>query len=423
MGRRNAARFSNKMIKRLLFWLALGAGVTPPPPTAQALFVRPPSHIEPFPALQLATADRLGARYRGIAYNAGRAASYPGFALTLDAVFENLDESTFLELQKAYCGWSATKSRVQWNNDKRTYTLLDFLPPLLQAVSGLHFQSSRTRQKGLPSFLGGSDDRVKRYSEQEVILTNNCWGFAWEVLFQADNADTSAMTVSTGSPGSAWRAFTGPGFDLIQSTLTKPDLLSNKAQRNKKLQAGDVLLLWHTIATSDRPDKVYLDHVVTWIDDDVIFEKSGSGDKVPFRLNTWEGLTANFPPSVFNWEWRRLVRNNRNSPSVWQPYLQLKPAAVVFGVESSRLLQTTQENIRKRFSLLAELQPSVARQLSITVEQRKDGMVEAERYTGILVLEDLVFDSETGRASLPPSAFQRQFVQLPRFANNPYRKS
>ena len=229
------------------------------------------------------------------------------------------------------------------------------------------------------------------------------------------------MTVSTGSPGSAWCAFTGPGFDLIQSTLTNPDLLSDKVQRNKKLQPGDVLLLWHTIATSDRPDKVYLDHVVTWIDDDVMFEKSGSGDTVPFRLNTWEGLTANFPPSVFNWEWRRLVRNNRMSPSVWQPYLQLKPAQMMFGIDSSRLLRTTRENFRKRFALLADLQPTVARQLSLTVEQREDGVVEAERYTRILVLEDMVFDSETGRASLPPSAFQRQFVQLPRFPNNLYR--
>ena len=60
--------------RRLLFWLAVLGAVF----VAQALFVRPPSIREPFPALQLATAERLGAHYRGIADNAGQAASMPG---------------------------------------------------------------------------------------------------------------------------------------------------------------------------------------------------------------------------------------------------------------------------------------------------------------------------------------------------------
>jgi hypothetical protein len=393
------------------------------PFTTNALFVQPSFQPKPYPSLTLATADRLGAPYKGIAYDAGKAASLPGFALTLDAEFGALDLKTFLILQNTYCVWSQTKSQVKWQQG-REYSLLDFLPPLLQAVSGLHFKSSRAKQKGLPSFVGGPSDRVKKYAEQEVLLASNCWGFAWEVLFQADNADTCTMTVSTADPSSAWKAFTGPGFDLIQSSLTKPQLLKDKKLRNKKLQGGDVLLLWHTITSSNRPNKVYLDHVVTWIDDDVVFEKSGSGDKVPFRINTWEGLVANFPPFVFNWDWRRLVRNNRNSPSLWQPYLTLKPASEIFGVDSLVALA----NRKDRFSLLKELRTSVAKQISLTAslgvaeDGTQDEVVEAQIFTGILELEDLEFDPETGRASLPRSAFDTQIIKPPQLPENPYRK-
>lgn len=54
------------------------------------------------------------------------------------------------------------------------------------------------------------------------------------------------------------------------------------------------------------------------------------------------------------------------------------------------------------------------------MERGEDGAVEAQIYTGILVLEDLVFDEETGRASLPPSAFSEDYVRVPKLPSNPY---
>ena len=137
-----------------------------------SLFVQPPYKVKPYPELKLSAADRLGVSYKSIAYDAGKAASLPGFALSLNAEFGAIGESTFNALRNHYCGWSETKSRVFWKQGRK-YTLLDFLPPLMQATSGLHFQSSRTPLSGLPSFLGGPDDRVKKYTEQEVLLTSN----------------------------------------------------------------------------------------------------------------------------------------------------------------------------------------------------------------------------------------------------------
>lgn len=287
------------------------------PCAADALFVFPPTTVEPYPTLKLAVADNLGIKYKGRALNAGDAASLPSFALSLDAEFGRLSEFKFNKLKKAYSGWSDTKPKVIWEPD-RNYYLMDFLPPLMQATNGCHFYSSRTpSSRGLPNFLGNKVQR--NLANQEILLAYNCWGFAWEVLYQADNADVSAMTISTADPTSAWRAFTGPGFDLVQSSASKPQILEEKNVnlRNKKIQPGDVLLIWHRNPSTASGTDLYLDHVATCIDEDVYFEKSGSGDNVPFRLSTWEMLTANFPTFVFVWEWRRLTRNNPLSPNLY----------------------------------------------------------------------------------------------------------
>lgn len=385
-----------------------------------ALFVFPPTTIEPYPGLKLAAADRLGIEYQGRAFNAGDAASLPSFALSLDAEFGRLSQTAFTKLMRIYSGWSETKSQVFYDPD-RTFYLMDFLPPLLQATNGCHFHSTRTPfGKRLPSFLGGPNDTVKRYSDQDVLLTYNCWGFAWEVLFQADNADVSAMTISTADPTSAWRAFTGPGFDLIQSSQTNAPLLKpdNVSLRNQKLRPGDVLLIWHRNPTTASGTDLYLDHVATCIDDDVYFEKSGSGDNVPFRLSTWEMITKNFPTFVFIWEWRRLVRNNPLSPNVYGNIERLRSASDLFGIDSQleaaeRYVPPSKRNIQSRFSVLRDLvkEGILSQRLSLQADLGEGGIVESEVYTGILVLEDIQFDGKTGRAYLPRSAFMPSWYQ------------
>lgn len=376
--------------------------------TAEALFILPPAKVIPYPSLRLATADLLRIPYEGIAYDAGKEASLPSFALTLNADFGPLDCVTFLGLQEMYCGWSETKSKVKWREGE-SYTLLDFLPPLLQAVSGLYFRSSRQKQAALPSFLGGPNDKIQERTEQDVLLACNCWGFAWEVLYQADNADVSNMQISTADPKSAYAAFTGPGFYLIQTSRSNSKLLTDAALRNKRLKAGDTLLLWHQIPGQD----LYLDHTAIVIDEDVYYEKSGSGDNTPFRLTTWEGITANFPPGVFTWEWRRLVRNKAIGNRRWRS--RLLSASETFGLDK-QLKRGVLPG--ERFNVLSEIRPSVAKSLTLQAERSDDGGVEAHLYTGIYVLEDLVFSKRTGRATLPISAFTD--LMLPPLPTNPF---
>ena len=100
------------------------------------------------------------------------------------------------------------------------------------------------------------------------------------------------------------------------------------------LNRGNVLLVWHQNSSTISGSDLYLDHIATLVGDDVYFKKSESGDKVPFWINSWEGLTHNFPTNIFFWEWRRLVRNNPLSPNLYYgpgKESSLKPARNYLG--------------------------------------------------------------------------------------------
>ena len=55
------------------------------------------------------------------------------------------------------------------------------------------------------------------------------------------------------------------GFDLTESSHTKPELLKNEKKCNKKLKGGDILVVWWS--------DLCLDHVATLIDDGVYCER------------------------------------------------------------------------------------------------------------------------------------------------------
>ena len=133
---------------RLSLWVALAA-------VAGAAFVRPPAHEQSF-NLQLVMADRLGLGYAGIAHNSS-SAQLKNFALSLDAKFQPLNSSGFDALRAAYSGWSKSKPSVAFDAEGN-YTLLDFLPPIMQAVSGFHFHTQR-HTYSLPSFIAGAEAR------------------------------------------------------------------------------------------------------------------------------------------------------------------------------------------------------------------------------------------------------------------------
>lgn len=137
-----------------------------------------------------------------------------------------------------------------------------------------------------------------------------------------------------------------------------------------------------------------LDHVAIYIDEDVYYEKSGSGDHVPFRLNTWAGLVEDWVPAVFKWDWRRRIAD-------------VPPAKHAFGLDQQI----------GEFPLFTELLPEVAQDFSMSAvynTSKTPRLLEIETYTWMKELEPYVLNSH-GRASLPSSAFDniKLEVQLP----------
>ena len=325
---------------------------------AAGIFIDAPSTQQPH-ALRLARADARGLRYRGVAANSS-AATLSNFALSLDAVFEPVDEATFRALRRDYGGWSETASAVQWRRGE-PFTLLDLLPPLFQATSGRHFRTGRRR------FRGG-----------EATRGFNCWGLAWAAL-EAAAAPRETLTVSCGAGEAAWCALREATAEVQSTSANGRGLLEDEVARNADLAPGDVLLVWHD---NGGGQGLFLDHVAIYVDDDVYFEKAGAGDATPFRVTDWANLAASWPLAVFEWDWRR-----RTAEAV-------PPAAEVFGLRFHA----------PRFPELAAFGTSLADSLSF-VPALDSGDVVGRAYSWIKELEAPLGRDERGRAVLPPEAF------------------
>lgn len=72
----------------------------------------------------------------------------------------------------------------------------------------------------------------------------------------------------------------------------------------------------------------------------------------------------------------------------------------------------------RRLFVLSKLKQKDVAQLN------EDGdEIEAHVYTGIYILEDLVYDKETGRASLPNSAFLQSKLKMKPLPSNLYNNN
>jgi hypothetical protein len=496
-GRRSEQQSSALFSKQKTLLLLLISGITIiilQAVSIHSLFVSPnkaTTIIQSYPKLKLKIVDELNnnllrndaddehnnsdndlIQYEGISYESkelqfGDLTSHK----TLDVKFmTHITKQTFDLLQYKYCNsWSETKSQVEYQPNM-LYKLTDFLPPLLQATNGLTFKSKSYRTP-LPSFLPTNDydafdvmfddddddenqqgnDDVIRYKNQWILLTCNCWGFAWDVLVQADNdhninnnsnTKSPAFTISCGNQKSVGDAFLGR-FDLIQtSRILEPKLLfddddpNHVLLRNQDLKPGDILLIWEN-DNNDNDDHNKLTHVAIYIDDDLYYEKAGGGDNLPFRLSTLEMIRTNFPISSSSsssvWEWRRLLRtttttttnnddeNNNNNE-------RLKSAQEIFSVngvkgeteEDAAPAAAAEKN--KNDDAFSGVKMSTRRKISIDIDYDFDNekvVVKSQLYTGILSLEGMEYNyndhnpnnNVNGRASLPKSAFSKEWYE------------
>jgi hypothetical protein len=185
--------------------------------------------------------------------------------LSLDAEIEGLKSNQFDKLLSHYSSFSASKSQIIYKEGS-TYTLSDFLPPAMQALSkGLHFHT-QYHNYSLPDIARNGGATLASTRAQ---LTCNCWGSAYDIIL-AGQSRKDALTISLSDPIVAWAALHDDKTSLsLKSSEKTPDILKNSTIRNLGVQNGDYILIYH----QNSGEGVYLDHIVVVIDDDLFFER------------------------------------------------------------------------------------------------------------------------------------------------------
>ena len=228
------------------------------------------------------------------------AAAHPNFGEVLDVRFPSLTRESFHRLQRAYGGWSpGSRSRVKYNSSRRDYSILDFLPPAMQACHGHLFEPE----------VGANSS---------VHLHYQCYGHALDVLRLAKRppwrfsrwlrrrvGHDERLTLSCPDSRDAWTAIrahttlVASGFNASGGWAAEADL-----------RPGDVVLVFHDNTGRYKPGSVWLDHCAIWLDRTLLYEKSGSGATTPFRLvdTATFGKSWDTPSGVFRAEVRRPKR-------------------------------------------------------------------------------------------------------------------
>jgi hypothetical protein len=242
-------------------------------------------------------------------------AQLPVWRSALSFEFGRLTRAQWRQLQQAYTVWQ--NRRLAPYDGQRHYTLMDFMPPLMQAVNGYQFHGE---QVPLPTVI--SDVSHPRRGDRAHTLSN-CWGTLYEILRTAQDDRAMPYTFMTGPHQiEDW-------LRQASTPVTGPS------------QPGDILLIQHR-----RGDRIYLDHVALVIDEQLFFEKAGTGDETPYRLVDLETLKQSWQPSIFTFTMRRPL-----------PGQALVSPQKRFGLHSPAVL--------KEFPQLATVARSVAAQFSV----------------------------------------------------------
>ena len=294
--------------------------------------------------------------------------------------FGQLSQTDFKKLQTIYGGWSHQKSRVTYHL-QQSYQLIDFLPPLVQALNSHHFIPEVNELK-LEQTPKNSLAIKEPHQSLEIkpSLYLNCWGITyeiWRAAKQPNNKPTLFMAQSS--------------LMLEQIQLNSIKILSLDKSGQSVIpglitQPGDLILIWHR----SKSGNIYLDHTAIAVADGIYFEKAGTGADVPIRLIDQATLLKIWSPKIFNYEIRRL-KKTRSLP---QP-------RTVFSLKATE--------IKTKLTELKNTPPEISQNLSIAWDlELKDWNLknlQTISWFHLIDLESLGIDSR-GRAKLSEQVYQ-----------------
>lgn len=281
--------------------------------------------------------------------------------------FGRLSTTEFNYLINTYGDWSESKTSVTYDQD-RNYQLIDFLPPIVQALEGHRFvpESHKLRSqvanvKGFPADM-----------QQQLYM--NCWGLVYEVLRMAQDSQAQPAI------------FMGQGSIML-------DLLRNNSEQLIALQEpednipqsitkpGDMMLIMHRSSTGHE----YLDHVAIAIDDGIYFEKAGTGAEVPIRIIDEKTIRQIWQPGVFSYELRRPI------PNTVFPDIQ-----TAFSLKSPK--------IKQKFTQLNKISNSIAENTTIMWEEEATKLQTSSLFAIINPLPTYI--DVLGKARLTPGLYK-----------------
>ena len=216
-----------------------------------------------------------------------------------DVEFPSPSESDFRRLQNIYGGWSKTRNHETFQPDK-VWNLSQFLPPAMAAKLGSVFQGEETLEK-LPRIFGTKADGQR--IPTPVQLISNCWGTAYEVM-RAAQTPSDELILFYAPQRLARAVFFDPQWSEEIRPISKT-VPTEPSVRSAGLMPGDVLLI----------GDAWLQHVAIFVDDDLYFEKSGTGNTALYRLNTLDTILATWPPDLHGYSWRRFHGRPLPDPS------------------------------------------------------------------------------------------------------------
>ena len=281
--------------------------------------------------------------------------------------FGRLTYTEWQQLVSTYATWHNRQNLADYDRD-RNYTLMDFMPPMIQSLNRHQFH-----EQDLTPLSNQARNRQQKLSK--IKLAANCWGTLYEILRLAKRVNPPAPTL-----------FVTDSHPMLTA------LRQRSTEIRTHTQPGDIVLIYH-----QHGNQAYLDHVALVVDQQLFFEKAGSGNDVPYRLVDGFTLEQIWNPEIYTFEYRR-----PHPQSQWQTPQQ------VFSQERNGLVSSS--NIYGTQTPNAQKTPTSA------------GHVD---YFAMMQLPVLI--SWQGRFRLPPQTYNRQrfleqlgTVQLPRGQGNTF---
>jgi len=349
----------------------------------------------------LSHAKKTGISTHEIQYFINPDAPHPNFRPILSVKFPPpVTKKQFRSLQRTYGKWSSSRSRVCFNRTialEIGYDILDFLPPIMQATWGHRFQPEDEFGPAPLHYqcygflldvlsIGMKRRRQGRFRSVIQLLIN--------IIRLKTKSVTTAPRLTISTPDSR---------SVFETLTTKSKLISegfnltNSHGEDDNIQPGDVILIFHDNSGKFERNQVWLDHIVMYIDDGLLFEKSGSGKGTVFRLldyATFEKSWASLP-GLFRMQVRR--PDPKNPIDVVQD-LTLQGSFSLQEVQNflSRNHPSEEKNLHS-ISI-----PSLVDELCGSYDEDTDRIT----FTSVMKMkEELEVSNENGRSRLPKSSF------------------